>query len=223
MAALPPRRKLCPQPKLKKTNEVAKPERVVATSDQNVASAVAGMVVAAAVVAMNAAIVQKVARRAALSSAAKVAPTFAMKADQRPEATSAHNAVTSIAARNNAVTSAPIYEVNNGLRAKSHVSRVHRANLAKAAAKSDHAVNVANAMNGAVNSASPWTAQSKTLHWPTRPPWQQPWVMRERTQRKKPRAVNVAIAVVAPTGALSHVVSARTSVMPLQSKSLAWT
>lgn len=126
------------------------------------------------------------------------------KAGQRVEAMSAVNVVLISGALSCAASSAMISEANNVVKARRRVSHAHpasRVNHAKAVARSVHAVN---AVSEAMSRAHRLMLPSKTLHWPTRPPWLRPWVAGQRTRVRKPRAVSVAIAVAAMTAVASH-------------------
>lgn len=176
-----------------------------------------------------------VAVMAAVAAAPEASAVIVRKVAQRAEATSAVNVVPINEALSRAANSAMINEANNVLKAKSHVSRAHRAsrvNRAKAVARSVHAVN---AVSEATSRAHLLMPPSKTSHWPTRPPWLQPWVAGQQTRARKPRAVSVAIAVAAMTAVVSRAQShaathkmrrvkiANYSVTRLLSKPSAWT
>lgn len=172
---------------------------------QNVANAVAVTVAVGVVVAMNAATARKDVANSAVSSVAK--------ADQKPGATNVVNAAPSRAlnnAQNNAQTNAMISAVNKEMKARSsanHARRVNRASHAKAVARSGPAVNAVSVLNAA-SSARQWMPLSKTLHWPTRPPWLRPWAAQLLTLARKHHAESaeneVANAVAATNAVMNH-------------------
>ena len=171
----------------------------------------------------------------AVAATSAVTAASDQKVARRAEAMIAVSAVLSNAVQSLVVSNATSKEVskeeNKEVKARNSASHAHLVSPAspvKAAAKSAHAVNVVNEAIETANNALPWTLPSKTLHWPTKQPWLQPWAAQQSTRRKMPHAVSgangAANAVVATTDALSHVKIAKNSVMQhLPSKSLALT
>lgn len=177
-------------------------------SVQNMVSAVVVMAAVVAVVATNAVIVQMSAQRVAQRVALKVALNNALKVAQKVGAMSDVNAITSHAAQISAVLS---HAVNSAMKARSSVSHAHRANHVspvKVLARSVLAVNAANAQSEAMSSDHRWMLPSKTSRWPTRPPWRQPWAVRQLIQAWRPHAANVEIgganAVAATNAVMNH-------------------
>lgn len=197
-----------------------KPDVTAVARGRIVANAADATAAVVAVAAMNVAIVLKVAQRAAVK--------IAMKAVRKAEAMSALNAVTSRVARSSAtwsrvMSNVPGSATSNAMssavnhaaraRARSSASHAHHVSRVKVVVLSAHAVSAANAMNEAMSSAHRWTPLSRTLLWPTRPPWLRPWAQRHQMLARMPRAVSVANVVVATTAVLNRVKIARTSVM----------
>lgn len=183
------------------------------------ASVVAVMAAVAAVLEASAVTVRKAGQKVAVNNVQRADPKGAQASAVNAAQTSA---VTSNAA-SNAVNNVATCAVNNDLKARSsasHAHRVSRVNRAKAAGQSAHAVSAANAASEAAISARQWTPPSKTLPWPTKPPWLQPWAAQLPTQAKKRHAANAKIvvqgAVVETNAAMNHAASAKTLQMPRQ-------
>lgn len=179
------------------------------------ASVVAAMAAVAAVLEASAVTVRKAGQKVAVNNVQRAEPKGAQA--------SAVNAAQTSAVTSNAQNNAATCAVNNDLKARSsasHAHRVSRVNRAKAAGQSAHAVSAANAASEAAISARQWTPPSKTLPWPTKPPWLRPWAAQLPTQAKKRHAVNAKIvvqgAVVEANAAMNHAASAKTLQMPRQ-------
>ena len=123
------------------------------------------------------------------------------------------NAAQSSEVLSRAANSATSSAVNCAGKARSnenHALHESRANPAKVAAKSVHAVNAANAQTEVRNLARRWTPPSRTLLWPTRQQWRLQWVVHQ-TPARIAHAVNAEKGVENAVAAMTDAVRCVTS------------